>query len=648
MNKLSFLFDRVQNTNINLSDKIFITRLNFENKISFIVVVALAGLSAVFALRCAWKFRESLKKKLANLFNPLLLDKILHQILGQKKISSELSRHSKLPKSTNQLELNKKTGHSIIKSAPIPLKESSLSGIDFSKPSDQNFGQLNLFDEEAPLTDQSFDYQKSPLNKVSTELDPIDETDIFECDDGDGALNFSDKDFSSHDHSFSNLSSEDTDDDYMMIELENLSLNDSNYSIDSQNSSFSEIEDLSDYSPIKKKIDFDTANNLSFEKSTSINQEVSFSHMSKESCLSDLFAQHKYKHLIDLPFTVNGIQNGIFHVYGFQFNQQELLEGLLKCNLEDAAKQGKGESSKKFIMRQGVLPDTLTTLQRPIQSEAKMVDGKAIGIASCQGLKKSMTETSVAEDCSINLDVGKSLAVFSIIHGNVGVKPSEYVRDNLAKFMKEQLELSSQLFAPSSSQYLLMPKVIMDVFNNLNAGCPSKYGVSIACALMTQDELWIASFGNTRALFVKEGITVQLSEDSNPDLEYYKSKIDEMGAHVEEGKMHFPIIHKSKKTIVNISYASALGCKGFLNDEKKSYVSQQPFLTKYQGKELEGGFLILASHGLFCSGSTQEIGDAVWKMFQQGMGPEEIAKRLICSSSDLGLEKNVSVMVIGL
>lgn len=132
------------------------------------------------------------------------------------------------------------------------------------------------------------------------------------------------------------------------------------------------------------------------------------------------------------------------------------------------------------------------------------------------------------------------------------------------------------------------------------------------------DILWCANVGDSRAIVVTAGATIQLSADADMKDSYFRKKVrNRFGLAV-----HLDVWRVDGYTAM----ASALGDHHMLG-----HVSQLPNVTKWQVPEEDREFcyLVQASDGLFNAATTNQVGEYVRKRFQEGIDPEGIAIELV-------------------
>ena len=97
-----------------------------------------------------------------------------------------------------------------------------------------------------------------------------------------------------------------------------------------------------------------------------------------------------------------------------------------------------------------------------------------------------------------------------------------------------------------------------------------------------------------------------------------------------------------------LSVARAVGDKGIVGDGGKCCVSPNPKITCFSLADCEEGLLLLASDGLYEVASTNEVGQAIYAMVQEGLALQEMSRKLVYSAIMQDSGDNVTVIIVKL
>ncbi len=296
----------------------------------------------------------------------------------------------------------------------------------------------------------------------------------------------------------------------------------------------------------------------------------------------------------------------------------------------------KGEN-QKFI-----LTSPVGTIH--FSSSATSVNGRTIGEAHDKGsTRPTMEDQSLAVSGKVPIaGREKTYELYAIFDGHGGVGTATFLKENLERFIQQELVSLSDLSEASVWNALKMACVKCD------AECKSKLkdgsGSTAIISLFIDGDLWIANVGDSRAIWRTEsGDVEQLSEDAKPNDPKYKKSIEKRGGEV--------VLARSTYRINRVLAIARSFNDEYLKsqDEKVYSVSARPKIIKIPQDELEAkkGHLILCCDGVTDVASSSDIANRIG-LFKPGTHPKILAKAVVGSSLGSKSKDNISAMVISL
>jgi serine/threonine protein phosphatase PrpC len=170
--------------------------------------------------------------------------------------------------------------------------------------------------------------------------------------------------------------------------------------------------------------------------------------------------------------------------------------------------------------------------------------------------------------------------------------------------------------------------------------------------------------GDSRTLLVKDGTSIQLSEDAKLHDLNYKEAIQQRITEaknkglIQSGSVEEVIKSENGSSEVRIQInrygrndrrdpqAYSLGVAQTLGDKYyEGILSAEPNIIAYPLQEATGGYLVLACDGLWDVASTRQIGDAINEMDALELTYQKMAESLVYSAVQSGSTDNLSVIV---
>ena len=279
----------------------------------------------------------------------------------------------------------------------------------------------------------------------------------------------------------------------------------------------------------------------------------------------------------------------------------------------------------------------------PIESDQLMLAGKEVGVASCQGRRNAMEDTEIAIETSFHVqDHLYSFHLFGVFDGHGGANASHFVKGHISCYLKQAFEAHNRFTLTDEGIF----KALKECCVALDRDFSGIGGTTATIAVILNDHIWIANVGDSRALLVQdEGVAIQATEDAKPEMDKYKRKVEQLGGEVTYASDVNGAIWRVNKIL---AVARAIGDKIILGKSGQCCISPKPKITRFPLKDFKGGYLALACDGLFDVASTNQVGQAIDKMAEEGNSVEKICQKLVYHAIQAGSRDNVTVMVVKL
>ena len=318
----------------------------------------------------------------------------------------------------------------------------------------------------------------------------------------------------------------------------------------------------------------------------------------------------------------------------------------VKKNLNRARKKQKKEAPTGFKIKDEPLLEVIEKVKSPygyvfegnipLQGEEKVVSGKRVGSAWCEGGRNGMEDKEVATEI-IFFDINHKahiVPIFAVCDGHGGAGASAFVAENLPAYLLANLERHNREGLTDEGIW----KALKACFRHLDHDYPDEMtdGTTLALAFILANKLWIANTGDSRLVLNNNGKPIALSRDAEPTDKIYQKKVKKIGGVILRNRVNG-----------ELGVARAIGDKHIVNLDDKRSISPNPTITYFPLNEIENGYLIIACDGLWDVSTTEEACQAVDHMV--GMSPGDMAKRMVQNAVKNHLSTdNVSVMVVQL
>jgi len=293
----------------------------------------------------------------------------------------------------------------------------------------------------------------------------------------------------------------------------------------------------------------------------------------------------------------------------------------------------------------GPVPDTAVTHE----SGQFFADSVSWAVSHMRGWRDAMEDAHIAQvlDASIFPDT----ALFAVLDGHGGSEVSALASCLLARevnaFGRElrsegggsSLLAALEAALPSVDAKLRAGKLnagrVLPLSLHPFAGCGST--ACVAAVDLVRREVVVANIGDSRAILIRNGKAIALSQDHKPEDKKERFRIQAAGGRVEQ----MGPCHRIDGTL-NLSRAFGdfrLKANASLPPEKQKVIAvPDSTRTPFVGGPQE--LLVVACDGLFEKLSNQALADFVWPRHKDGMSFEQIGKELLhacCARSHQGM-----------
>mmetsp|Transcript_19618 Transcript_19618/g.45674 ORF Transcript_19618/g.45674 Transcript_19618/m.45674 type:complete len:471 (-) Transcript_19618:149-1561(-) len=291
------------------------------------------------------------------------------------------------------------------------------------------------------------------------------------------------------------------------------------------------------------------------------------------------------------------------------------------------------------------------TPDRAVTSQSGTLQSGTVSWATCgmRGWRPSMEDAHVVQSLS---PLCNDVALFAVLDGHGGKQVSELAAVLLVDMV--QAACREQMAAGSSQPSLAMAleQALPRLDTSLRSGpwglarlLPSMLHPFAACGStacvaavdFSRREVIVANVGDSRAMLIRKGKAIPLSDDHKPENPQERSRIHAAGGQVLKiGPCH--------RVDGNLNLSRALGdfdlkANSQLPAEKQKVIAvPDTTTTKFQGGSQE--LLVVACDGLFERCSNQDIADIVWPRLKQGLPLERIGQELLlacCARDNQGM-----------
>jgi len=317
--------------------------------------------------------------------------------------------------------------------------------------------------------------------------------------------------------------------------------------------------------------------------------------------------------------------------------------GLVPALLRSFCFYGAATFMASWVMRQVVGTMTMgPTPDMEVHQESGFFRDKTVSWAAggMRGWRDAMEDAHVAEE--LQKDIFEDALIFAVLDGHGGSEVSSLASKllipeieacgraipkngeksgaRLTQVLRKTLpRLDAKLRDPSWGMGWLLP----GPFHPFTA-CGST--AVVAAVDFVSNEVVVANIGDSRALLIRDGKAIALSDDHKPENQIERSRIRNAGGQViKVGPCH--------RVDGNLNLSRALGDFNLKSNTElpaeKQKVIAVPDITSTPFRGGPSELLLLGCDGLFERCSNQDIADIVWSRYKEGKALNRIASELL-------------------
>lgn len=263
------------------------------------------------------------------------------------------------------------------------------------------------------------------------------------------------------------------------------------------------------------------------------------------------------------------------------------------------------------------------------------------GIAHMQGTRPTMEDTHISTTLTLNFNNRTYyFPLYGIFDGHGGADCAKFLEDHIASYLTTRLDQVLTGSASPEIEEAAIFNLLKLAFVELGAEYQKlrgEGGSTANIAIIINNTLWVANVGDTRAILVRNGKAIALSEDAKPGLEKYKRDVENRHATVFE-------INGIARVQGNLATARAVG-----HHEITSGINPRAKIIKYDLAQLtkaERAFLVIACDGLWDVASSNQVAHTMKGMAKKSAA--EIASILVRKGYEAGSQDNISALVVPL
>jgi protein phosphatase 2C family protein 2/3 len=273
---------------------------------------------------------------------------------------------------------------------------------------------------------------------------------------------------------------------------------------------------------------------------------------------------------------------------------------------------------------------------------------KAFAAGTNQGLVRSYNEDRVTIMPKVSTSESKeNFSYFALFDGHGGSGCADYLAENLHRFIFRHLSSSSDIkeslktsFSQAESHFI----------NSCLQKTSDKSGSCATCALITENFIYLANTGDSRAIIgTGKGKVLQVSEDHKPAVESEKSRIEKAGGVIVPGNRFGVARVLPGRLSVSRSFGDVTAKMKHLGGLPGVLIASPDIYRVKMQESLD--YLLIASDGIFDVLSNEEVNQMVWEgLLYNGNYSERLGKA-VSAVIDLALERgssdNVTVILVG-
>lgn len=246
-------------------------------------------------------------------------------------------------------------------------------------------------------------------------------------------------------------------------------------------------------------------------------------------------------------------------------------------------------------------------------------NGLRFGVASMQGWRCEMEDAHHARTCLKERDL-ENWSYFAVFDGHAGVKVSDHCAKHLLTYIIDTEEFrTNDIVAGIHSGFLRLDERMRDL-PELASG-DDKSGTTAVVAFISNEHVFIANCGDSRAVLCRGEQPVFCTQDHKPILPGEKQRIQNAGGSVMIQRVNGSLAVSRALGDYDYKSSKELGqCEQLVSPEPEIFVHD---------RDAQDEFLILACDGIWDVMSNQEVCSFIHHRLRVTDNLEEIANQVI-------------------
>ncbi|KAF7109496.1 hypothetical protein CFC21_109745 [Triticum aestivum] len=263
-------------------------------------------------------------------------------------------------------------------------------------------------------------------------------------------------------------------------------------------------------------------------------------------------------------------------------------------------------------------------LRNLISGGLESEDGKlSCGYSSFKGRRPTMEDRYDVKFAKMK---GQSVSLFGVFDGHAGALAAEYLKEHL---LDNLIEHPQFLRNPKLALKTTFLKTDADFLESVTTPYREDGSTALA-AVLVGDQIYVANVGDSRAIALKGGKAIPLSDDHKPNLKDERTRIENAGGGVSYDGFTWRV-----DGILAMSRA-------FGNRSLKNYVIAEPDIQETQvSSDLE--YLVLATDGLWDVVQNEDV----ISLMRATDEPEVAAVKLTEMAHSRHSSDNITCIVVG-
>ncbi|QCE13791.1 protein phosphatase [Vigna unguiculata] len=230
---------------------------------------------------------------------------------------------------------------------------------------------------------------------------------------------------------------------------------------------------------------------------------------------------------------------------------------------------------------------------------------------------------------------GEAVSFYGVFDGHGGKSAAQFVRDNLPRFIVEDVNFPLELEKVVKRSFLETDAA----FLKSSSQEPSlSSGTTALTAIIFGRSLLVANVGDCRAVLSRHGRAIEMSKDHRPNCVNERTRVESLGGFIDDGYLNGQLGITRAMGDWHLE-----GMKG--TSEKEGPLSAEPEL-KLMTLTKEDEFLIIASDGIWDVFSSQNAVDFARRRLQEHNDEKLCCKEIVQEAIKRESTDNLTVVMV--